>query len=284
MSESFSYEDVIDGVKSAIKQAQTVLPKDVVQALEKAEKSESEDVAKSHLQAILKNVSIAKEKSIPMCQDTGIFIFKVEIGRNIVLPFNLEEALREALRQATLEIPLRPNAVHPITRHNSNDNTGVGLPDIKYSFIDEDELRVTVVPKGAGSENMSVLKMMNPTEVNSIDDFILESVFNAGGKPCPPVIVGVGVGGSFDKSAILAKTSLLRDVQDMDEEELHLLRRINSLGIGPMGMGGDTTALAVHINKAHCHTASLPVAINIQCWANRHSTVVFRRGSQWNII
>ncbi|MBP2029717.1 fumarate hydratase subunit alpha [Methanohalophilus levihalophilus] len=241
-------------------------------------------MAKSHLQAILKNVSIAKEKSIPMCQDTGIFIFKVEIGRNIVLPFNLEEALREALRQATLEIPLRPNAVHPITRHNSNDNTGVGLPDIKYSFIDEDELRVTVVPKGAGSENMSVLKMMNPTEVNSIDDFILESVFNAGGKPCPPVIVGVGVGGSFDKSAILAKTSLLRDVQDMDEEELHLLRRINSLGIGPMGMGGDTTALAVHINKAHCHTASLPVAINIQCWANRHSTVVFRRGSQWNII
>ncbi len=284
MSEIVRYEDVIDGVKSAIKHSQTILPKDVVLALENAEKNESSDVAKSHLQAILKNISIAKEQGIPMCQDTGIFIFYVEIGRNLALSYNLEEALREALSQATVEIPLRPNAVHPITRHNSNDNTGEGLPDIKYSFIDEDELRVTVVPKGAGSENMSVLRMMNPAEVSSIDKFILETVFNAGGKPCPPIIVGVGIGGSFDKSAILAKTSLLREVQDMDEEEFELLDKINSMGIGPMGMGGNTTALAVHINKAHCHTASLPVAINIQCWANRHSTVVFREGSTWNII
>jgi fumarate hydratase subunit alpha len=120
---------------------------------------------------------------------------------------------------------------------------------------------------------MSALKMMNPTELESISDFIVETVLNAGGRPCPPIIVGVGIGGSFDKAARLAKSSLLRNVDDMNDEEKNILARINSLGIGPMGLGGDTTALAVHVGSSYCHTASLPVAINIQCWANRHASV-----------
>jgi fumarate hydratase subunit alpha len=261
-----------------------VLPADVVEALEEADKHESSEVAKSHLRAILRNAAMAKERGIPMCQDTGVFIFFVEIGREVTLAFDPADALRDALRQTTAEIPLRPNAVHPLTRHNSNDNTGEGLPDVRYSLTGGDGLRITVVPKGAGSENMSALRMFNPSETASINDFVLETVFNAGGKPCPPVIVGVGIGGSFDRAAALAKQSLLREVGDMDNEELALLAGINSLGIGPMGTGGDTTALAVHINKAYCHTASLPVAVNIQCWANRHATVVFRRDGSWNII
>jgi fumarate hydratase subunit alpha len=158
------------------------------------------------------------------------------------------------------------------------------LPDIKYYFNDSEELRITAVPKGAGSENMSILKMLNPTEGDSIDRLVLETIRDAGGKPCPPVILGIGIGGSFDKAALLAKSALLGQVNDMDEKERALLKKVNSLGVGPMGTGGDTTALAVHIRTAHCHTASLPVAINIQCWANRHATAVIGGNGKWNII
>lgn len=199
----------------------------------------------------------------------------VDVGNELHIDFDLSQAIAEGVRHATDQIPLRPNAVDPLTRINSGDNTGNGIPDINYSFVEGNELCITVAPKGAGSENMSALKMFNPTEVSGIHNFILETVLNAGGMPCPPVIVGVGIGGTFDKSARLAKKALLEDTDDMNEMERELLAEINSLGIGPMGMGGNTTALAVHIKKAHCHTASLPVAVNIQCWANRHATCVF---------
>ncbi|KGK98910.1 fumarate hydratase [Methanococcoides methylutens] len=273
MTGKITYDAVVKATIDTIKEAETLLPDDVIKALETAKKNESSDVARSQIEAILKNIEIAGNNSIPLCQDTGILIFYVDIGRDLHIDFDLKGAILEATRIATQQVPLRPNAVDPLTRNNSSDNTGEGLPDIKYDFVEGEQLKITVAPKGAGSENMSVLKMMNPTELKSIDNFIVETVLNAGGRPCPPVIVGVGIGGSFDKAARLAKSSLLRTVDDMNDEEKAVLSRINSLGIGPMGLGGDTTALAVYLNTSHCHTASLPVAINIQCWANRHASV-----------
>jgi tartrate/fumarate subfamily iron-sulfur-dependent hydro-lyase alpha chain len=264
---------VADCVEEIIQQAQTRLPDDVIRALEYSKISETNPTATAQLDAILDNISIAAKNNIPMCQDTGIMVFFVEIGRDISLNIDLDSAILQGVRQATQSVPLRPNAVNPITRNNSGDNTGDGLPDINYSFTHGSNVRITVAPKGAGSENMSTLIMLRPSQTGMIKQFVVESVLKAGGMPCPPIIVGVGIGGSFDLSARLAKRALLRDLDQMDTYELEILEAVNSLGIGPMGLGGRTTALAVHVNKAHCHTASLPVAVNIQCWANRHASV-----------
>lgn len=274
MSNPIDHDTVVSAVVDILKEAETVLPQDVVDALKKAASGETSSVAREQLEAILKNIEIAARQEVPMCQDTGILIFFVEIGRDARMDFKLEDAIIEGSRIATQSIPLRPNAVDPVTRSNSGDNAGCGIPDIKYELVDGSCIKITVAPKGAGSENMSAIKMLNPTEKDRIRNFVLESVINAGGKPCPPIVVGVGIGGSFDKAARLAKSALLEKVDEMDNEEKALLDDINSLGIGPMGLGGRTTALAVHIKKAHCHTASLPVAVNIQCWANRHASVV----------
>ncbi|MCL7475118.1 MAG: fumarate hydratase [Methanosarcinales archaeon] len=269
---------VSDAVEGIIRQAQTCLPGDVMGALENARDRESEGRAKAQIDAILKNIRIADTRTIPMCQDTGILVFFVEMGRDVCIDFNLDEAIRQGVRKATKSVPLRPNTVEPLTRHNSGDNTGDGLPDINYFFVDGTAITITVAPKGAGSENMSAIRMLKPSQVDSVKQFVVETVFRAGGMPCPPIIVGVGIGGSFDKAARLAKHSLLRELNDMDEFELEILEAINSLEIGPMGLGGRTTALAVHVEKAHCHTASLPVAVNIQCWANRHASVTLEGG------
>ncbi len=278
LTKRISYDNVVRSTIDIIREAETKLPEDVVDSIRSSLETETSEVAHSQLEAILENINLARDNSIPLCQDTGILIFYVKIGRDLTLDFDLEGAILEGVRKATSTVPLRPNAVEPLTRLNSNDNTGNGLPDIKYSFVEGSKITLTVAPKGAGSENMSVLKMMKPSEVNSIKDFIINSVLEAGGRPCPPVIVGVGIGGSFDKAARLAKAALLKDTDDMDEREKDILASINSLGIGPMGLGGDTTALAVHIKKAYCHTASLPVAINIQCWANRHASITLGNG------
>lgn len=275
MTVNITREKVVAATIDILKKAETELPDDVVDALKKSEAQESDHVAKAQLMAILENIRIAKENAVPMCQDTGILIFYVEIGRALCLDFNLEDAIIEGVRRATGTIPLRPNAVEPLSRKNSGDNTGSGLPDIKYELVEGEGLKITVAPKGAGSENMSAIAMLNPTEVGSIKKFILETVLNAGGMPCPPIIVGIGIGGSFDKAARLAKSALLSHLDNMNEFEIEILDEINSLGIGPMGLGGKTTALAVHVRTAHCHTASLPVAVNIQCWANRHASVTF---------
>ncbi len=269
---------VSDAVEEIIRQAQTRLPPDVVAALMGARDAENDKTASSQFDAILENISIADDRVIPMCQDTGILVFFVEIGRDARIVFDLDRAIREGVKQATNSVPLRPNAVEPLTRLNSGDNTGDGLPDINYSFKDGKAITITVAPKGAGSENMSAFTMLKPSQVGSVKDFVVGAVQKAGGMPCPPIIVGVGIGGSFDKSARLAKRSLLRNLGDMDEYELEILEAINSLGIGPMGLGGRTTALAVHVEKAHCHTASLPVSVNIQCWANRHASVTLDAG------
>jgi fumarate hydratase subunit alpha len=274
LSGTIDHDTIVSAVVDILEKAQTTLPQDVIRSLEKAKERETAPVAKEQLEAILRNIEIAGNRKVPICQDTGILIFFVELGRKAVIDFNLEEAIHEGVRKATRSIPLRPNAVDPLSRGNTGDNTGQGIPDIKYELTEGSSIKITVAPKGAGSENMSAIRMFNPTEKDRIRNFVLETVLNAGGKPCPPIIVGIGIGGSFDKAARLAKASLLENTEDMTEEERMFLADINSLGIGPMGLGGRTTALAVHIKKSHCHTASLPVAVNIQCWANRHASVI----------
>lgn len=274
MTGRINYEDVVLATVNIIREAEVCLPPDVIDAIENAYERETSEIARAQLAAILRNIELSKKGSIPMCQDTGIMVFFVEIGRSLILDFDLEGAIVEGVRRATVQVPLRPNAVSPLSRQNSGDNTGSGLPDINYSFVEGNKLSITVAPKGAGSENMSALRMFNPTEIPRIREFVLETVLKAGGMPCPPIVVGVGIGGSFDKAARLAKQALLLDMDKMDPFELELLKDINALGIGTMGMGGCTTALAVHVKQAHCHTASLPVAVNIQCWANRHAKVV----------
>jgi fumarate hydratase subunit alpha len=267
---------VVDSVVEILRKAHTELPGDVVKAIKKACDSEENEIARRNLEAILKNIEAAKKLGVPMCQDTGIPVFFVELGRELKLDFDLREAIEEGVRRATAEIPLRPNAVHPITRENSGDNTGMNIPQINVELVEGDELRIVVMPKGAGSENVSALKMMLPTEVGKIKDFVVETVKKAGGKPCPPIFVGVGIGSTFDGAAKLAKKALLRNVLEMNDFELELLEAVNELGIGAMGLGGKNTALAVLVEFGHCHTASLPVAVNIQCWANRRAEVVLR--------
>lgn len=276
LSSKISRENFIWSIADLLRKAEIELPDNVESALRKAETAEESQVAKSQLQAILKNLEIAKKHGVPMCQDTGIMIFFAELGTEFQPGFDLEAALREAVILATAEVPLRPNAVDPLTRKNSGDNTGVGIPDIHWKLVPGNQLKITAAPKGAGSENMSALRMFNPTETGNIRNFVLETIVNAGGMPCPPLTIGVGIGGSSDAAARLAKEALLEPLDaPMNRLEIEILETVNSLGIGCMGLGGSTTALAVHVKTAYCHTASLPVAVNIQCWANRHASIVF---------
>jgi fumarate hydratase subunit alpha len=278
-------ETIKETVSELLKRAVTDLPKDVEFALEKARKTERGEIAKTQLATILDNVKYARNKGVPICQDTGIPVFYVGIGSFAQVDIGIiEEAIIEGVRLATNDIPLRSNAVHPLTRKNSGDNTGEGVPVIEIELLKgKDYVEITVLPKGAGSENMSRLALLKPSDgVNGIKRFVIESVAAAGGNPCPPVIVGVGIGGTADKAMKLSKKALLRKIPSRNKDadmgclEKELLEGVNQLGIGPMGLGGDTTALAVHVEYAFCHTASLPVAVNLQCWANRRASARIR--------
>jgi fumarate hydratase subunit alpha len=194
---------------------------------------------------------------------------------DLPLTQSLYDAVAEGVRRATREVPLRPNVVDPLTRHNTNDNTGAGIPVIHVK--PGETFTVTVLPKGAGAENSSRITMLLPSHVYGIEGFVVETMLHAEGKPCPPVFLGVGIGGTFDLAAGLAKEALLLPVDTMSAFEQQICDSVNKLGIGPMGLGGDFTALAVKVKTAGCHTASLPVAVNVQCWANRHTTVEVKR-------
>lgn len=278
-------EKITETVSELLKRAVTDLPEDVVSALEKARRKEGFENAKTQLATILENIECARKNGSPICQDTGIPVVYTGVGSRAEVDIGIiEEAIMEGVKNATRSIPLRSNAVHPLTRKNSGDNTGLGVPVIEIEFLKGvDYLEITVLPKGAGSENMSRLCMLKPSEgVKGIKRFVLESVASAGGNPCPPVIVGVGIGGTADKATKLSKKALLRRIssrhadKDLSLLEEDLLESVNNLGIGPMGLGGDTTALAVHAEYAFCHTASLPVAVNLQCWANRRASARIR--------
>lgn len=271
-------EKIKEACAEILRRSVTELPMDTVNALKRGYERETDDVPRMQLKAILDNVDLAVKTGTPMCQDTGVPIFFVNIGK--VGINGLNNVIREAVAEATESVPLRPNVVHPLTRKNPGTNVGERMPYINYRFSDNDYLEIGVMPKGAGSENMSRLSMLTPAKgLKGMKEFALETMLRAGGKPCPPVILGLGIGGSADIAMKLGKEALLRPIAERHPEEeianleREILQAINELGIGPMGMGGKTTLLGVNAEYAYCHTASLPVAINIQCWAARRSLV-----------
>ena len=275
-------KQVEETISRIYKEAVIHLPEDVKQALKDAYENEDDKTARLNLKTVLDNIDAASEDDIPMCQDTGLPIVFVKLGK--VEVENLYEGIRKGVEKATKEVPLRPNVVDPLTRENTGSNVGKDIPQINVELIDGDYLELTVFPKGFGSENNNALKMALPGEgVEGIKKFVLETVNNAGGKPCPPTIIGVGIGGSSDMVMKLAKKALLRSIGEhnpdprLAELEDELLELVNATGIGPMGLGGKTTALDVKVELADTHTAGLPIGVCIQCWAGRHASAVLRQ-------
>lgn len=253
------------------------LPPDVINAIERAEKAEPWDGAKRILSLLGDNVRIASEKTLPVCQDTGMACVFVELGQDVHIEGDFEQAVNNGVRRGYGEGYLRKSVVcDPLRRVNTGDNTPA-LVTVKLTR--GDKMRITVMPKGFGSENMSALKMLKPADgAEGVKSFVLDTVEKAGANPCPPIIVGIGIGGSFDKAACLAKHALLRPVDEPNPDEYYaalereLLDKINALGIGPQGFGGKTTALAVLIEAMPTHVAGLPVAVNISCHATRRAS------------
>jgi len=273
--------EITKSVRKLCIDANYYLSDDVRDKLKEAYENESWDIAKDILEKIMINADIAKNEDMPMCQDTGVTCVFVELGQDVhVAGGSLEEAINEGVRQGYADGYLRKSVVKdPLDRVNTKDNTPAM---IYYNVVPGDKLKITVAPKGFGSENMSKLKMLKPSDgVEGVKEFILEVVKQAGPNPCPPIIVGVGIGGTFDKAANLAKKSLLRPLSERNsnpyyaELEKEMLEKINALGIGPQGFGGKTTALSVNIEYFPTHIAGLPVAVNINCHAARHAEIEF---------
>jgi len=251
------------------------IPPDVVEAIRRAAKSETKEVARRIFSHYLQSIELGREKDMMVCQDTGIPIYWVDIGGNLRLDGSrLTAAITRGTERATREHPLRSSIVSPLQRENRQTSTGEGIPIIHYDFVaDSDVLDILFMPKGSGSENMSFMKMLVPADgVKGIKRFVLEQVIGAGAKPCPPTIVGVGIGGSSDLCMTLAKKATRRPLgsrhsdPEMAALEQELYEAINQTGIGPQGLGGNTTALAVHIESAWTHITCNPVAVNLQCW------------------
>jgi fumarate hydratase subunit alpha len=262
-----------------IKQAAIYLPQDVKQALQKACEEETSETGKTQLKAILENIKLAEKHEAPVCQDTGTITFYVKAGSQVKNLDRLEAALVTATRKATREIPLRPNAVDPFTQKNSGDNTGRFAPYLHWEIVSGDNLELTVILKGGGSENVSASGMLVPSEgINGLKKFVIDAVIKAGAQPCPPTILGVAFGGGADIAMELAKKALLRPLGEANSDgklaeiEREILEAANMTGIGPMGLGGKTTVLSVHVDYAHRHPASFPVAVTFNCWAARRAS------------
>ncbi len=259
--------------------AVTDLPLDVVDGLEQALKLESNSTAKSQLEAILENIKLARQRSIPMCQDTGIQIFYLTVGSKFPLIAEIPQILQNAVRRGTQEIPLRPNTVDPLLNKNPGDNTGRYIPWINWKMVKGKDMQITALPKGGGSENICQMRMLTPGQgLKGMKRFVIDAVIEAGAKACPPIIIGIGIGGGADICMKLAKEQLLRPVGQRHPDkkiaimEEELLEAINKTGIGPMGLGGNTTSLDVHIDFAMRHPASFPVGFAVQCWAARRAS------------
>lgn len=283
-------EIIIRGLVELIQKAENELPSDVIEALRGAYEVE-EGVARIQIHNILKNVEIAKKTQRPLCQDTGVQTFFVEVGKDFPYCGSIKDLLLEAVKNATQVIPLRPNTFDPLTRKNHKDNIGDYIPAITWDFNEGDTVKITAVPKGGGSENMSKLVMLKPgLGLKGVKDFIVKEMVRAGGNPCPPTVVGVGIGGGADLAMKLGKLALLRPVGTRHSDpkvaaiELELIDRINQTGIGPMGLGGKTTVLDVHIEKAPRHPASLPVGLVVQCWADRRATMIIHKDGSYEVV
>lgn len=276
---TLEYQKIVDTVADLCMKANMHLNNDVLTAFQTSYDNEESEVGKEVLEKLIENAKIASEEEVAMCQDTGVAVCFVEVGQDLVITGGeLEKAIEEGVRKGYQEGYLRKSMCHPFTRKNTGDNTP---PVIHTRVVPGDNLKITVAPKGGGSENMSALKMLTPAQgKKGVVDFVVKTVEEAGPNPCPPIVVGVGIGGNFERCALLAKKSLLRplDKENSDPElremEEEILQKINNLGIGPQGFGGRTTALAVHIEMEPCHIASLPVAVNINCHAARHAEAV----------
>lgn len=270
--------DITKKLKESLLEIASVLPKDVMDRLVELRDKEKWPLAKETITTIIDNDNLAERDSVPMCQDTGMVICFVKIGQDVHVDGSISDAINEAVREAYIEGYLRKSVVKdPINRVNTKDNTPA---IIHYELVEGDVFEISFAAKGFGSENMSKQKMLKPADgLEGVKKFILESVEAAGPNPCPPIIVGVGIGGDFEKSCIMAKKSLMRDVNDYNKDpfyadlEKELLEKINELGIGPQGFGGKTTALRVFIETHPTHIAGLPVAVNIQCHAARHKVI-----------
>ena len=268
--------EIIEVVKELCIEANYYLSKDINESLSDAKEKETWPLAESILDKLILNSNIAKNEQMPICQDTGMACIFVEIGQDVhVVGGLLEDAINEGVRRGYRDGFLRKSVVKdPLNRVNTKDNTPA---IIYYDIVGGNKIKITVAPKGFGSENMSRIKMLKPSDgVNGVKDFVLETVKLAGPNPCPPIVIGVGIGGTFDKAAYLAKKALIRPINKNNDEKFYsdmeneLLESINELGIGPQGFGGKTTALGVNIEVYPTHIAGLPVAVNINCHATRH--------------
>lgn len=270
------YDDIVARTKALCLDANRHLPADVFGALQRAQEQEVSPLGKNVLDTILENAEIARTKSMALCQDTGMVVVFAEVGQDARIEGGLlTDAIDEGVRQAYDEGYLRKSVVgDPLERVNTGDNTPAV---VHVSLVAGDQLRLTVAPKGFGSENMSALRMLKPAEgVQGVKDFIVETVTKAGGNPCPPIIIGVGIGGTFEKAALMAKRSVLREIGSkhpkphLAQLEEELLELVNKTGVGPQGFGGTQTALAVFVDTYPTHIAGLPVAVNINCHVARH--------------
>lgn len=270
---------ITETVKKLCIEANCHLSSDMKECIEKFHADESWPKAKEILSRIIENYEIADSKNMPICQDTGMACVFLKIGQDVHIDGNITDAVNEGVRRGYEDGYLRKSVVYdPLDRVNTGDNTPAM---IYFEMVQGDKIEITVAPKGFGSENMSKIAMLRPSDgLKGVKDFIVKVVEEAGPNPCPPVVVGVGIGGTFDKAAYMAKKALLRPVNERNEEpfyenlEKELLEEINALGIGPQGFGGRTTALAVNIEKCPTHIAGLPVAVNINCHVTRHKTEV----------
>ena len=272
-------EKVISEVERLCTESNYFLDEKIMDRLKKAFDTEVSDTGKNILGQIIENDEIAGEEQVPMCQDTGLTVVFLEIGTEVKISGDIYEAVNEGVRRGYKNGYLRKSMVrHPLDRINTKDNT----PAVIHTKLipGSDKLKIIVAPKGGGSENMSMVKMLKPSDgAEGVKKAVLDAVLNAGGNPCPPIIVGIGLGGSFEKAAILAKEALLREIDDESDNpadrelEKDLLELINKTGIGPMGLGGKNTALAVKVNSYPCHIASLPLAVNINCHSARHKEI-----------
>jgi len=271
-----SAKEIENAVCELFKTAAVKLPKDVYCAMKKAQKEEDNTLAASVLCKLCDNATLAEKSGVPICQDTGLAFVFAEVGQDVHIDGDFEKAVNRGVKRAYVGGKLRLSAADPLTRQNTNTNT----PAIIYTrLVKGDKIKLTAMPKGFGSENMSALKMFNPTaSIEDVKAFVTDTVKKAGANPCPPIIVGVGIGGSFDYSAFLSKKALTREVGKHNKKhaelEKELLTEINSIGIGPQGFGGKTSCLWVAVESAPTHIAGLPVAVNISCHATRHVSKV----------